>query len=180
MKITNLIKNKTEIIWTVLPLQRAGQHKDHVLWETWVCVQFWDTLKVISASSNFASLYFSIPPFHSTFKQTMFSLRAASSSQWLSERFSVLLSAAVLYLPLICIDLSHGLPFYWCQRAERALQYTMFSLRSYRAGNEKQMAPLCRDVQQPGQTGLWSEGRNWKGHEFNSLDNDERLLPPLA
>ncbi len=120
------------------------------------------------------------PTFRSTFKQTMFSQRVASSSQWLSERFSVPLPAAVLYLLLICIDLSHGLPFYWCQRAERALQYTMFSLRSYRAGNEKQMAPLCRDVWPPGWTGLWSEGRNWKGHKFTSLDNDKPLLPPLA
>lgn len=105
--------------------------------------------------------------------------RRAAANGFLNV-FSVLLSAAVLYLPLICIDLSHRLPFYWCQRAERALQYTMFSLRSYRAGNEKQMAPLCRDVRPPGQTGLWSEGRNWKGHEFSSLDNDKRLLPPLA
>lgn len=104
----------------------------------------------------------------------------AAANGFLKYSFSVLLSAAVLYLLLICIDLSHGLPFYWCQRAERALQYTMFSLRSYRAGNEKQMAPLCWDVWPPGWTGLWSEGRNWKGHKFTSLDNDMLLLPPLA
>lgn len=73
-------------------------------------------------------------------------------SKWISKHGNVapLPHWLFLYLLLICIDLSPAPQFCWCQKGERALQYTILFLLSYRGGNEKQMAPLSRTWDRPG------------------------------
>lgn len=55
-----------------------------------------------------------------------------------------------------------GLNFADVKRGERALQYTMFSVLPYRSENEKQMTPLCADVQPPRRKSFEAAWRNWK------------------
>lgn len=72
-------------------------------------------------------------------------------------------SCRVFYLLLICIDpTEQASNFADVKRGERALQYTMFSVLPYRSENEKQMTPLCADVQPPRRKSFEAAWRNWK------------------